>query len=425
MIRKKRTIYSQSKKKLKKNTQAPKRKYRKNVYWKLLFFQQFKKIVVKKFRLFIAGTAITVLFLFFFFTGSLYVFIQTHEEVAANFAYDVLRPVLGDTVVISIESFYFTILDKQNQIIYSFNKKPTQAVTKNVPTPSISPEDTTFTLRPIKPIISNAPLTGEGIWTPIPEATKEAALAQTIFRPDKERPYAVVTIVKMDMNSLIISASAGLKDPGGVEKPGAGIVPKYIQNTNRLLVGFNGGFQGKDGNYGMIVDKTEYLPLLKNLGTIITYKNTKPQIIKYTGKKLDKTVSAARQNGPLLIENAAIVASSSAWNMQTWGLTTTNSMYTWRSGIGVTKDGHLLYACGPSLVPETLATALKAAGAINAMQLDINPVWVRFVLFHPLGKGEYAYTPLLTSMVNGGEQYLHGYQRDFFYVFKKLKEDYK
>jgi hypothetical protein len=149
------------------------------------------------------------------------------------------------------------------------------------------------------------------------------------------------------------------------------------------------------------------------------YQNKQPVIIRYTGQKLDKDIIAIRQNGPLLIENSKIVTSSDAWNMQTWGLTTTNSMYTWRSGVGVTKDGNLIYACGPSLVPETLAKALLEAGAVNAMQLDINSTWVRFILFNTVSNGQYAYHPLQAKMVNGGNQYLHGYQKDFFYVYKK------
>ncbi len=169
----------------------------------------------------------------------------------------------------------------------------------------------------------------------------------------------------------------------------------------------------------MIANNTIYLPLKQTLATLVMYKDKKPELIKYTGQKLDGDIAAIRQNCPMLIEDSQIVASSSAWNMQTWGLTTTNNMYTWRSGLGVTQEGDIVYASGPSLIPETLAKALLAAGSVNAMQLDINPFWVRFALFNPLGKGEYRYEPLEPNMVNGGYEYLHGYQKDFFYMYKK------
>ena len=118
----------------------------------------------------------------------------------------------------------------------------------------------------------------------------------------------------------------------------------------------------------------------------------------------------------MLIENGTITAYTEK-GIDTWGLTVTNSMYTWRSGIGITRNGNLVYAVGPSLVPRTLAKALQAAGAVNAMQLDINPYWVRFILFHLQSPGSYTYGPLLQKMANGGYSYLHGYQKDFFYVY--------
>jgi hypothetical protein len=169
----------------------------------------------------------------------------------------------------------------------------------------------------------------------------------------------------------------------------------------------------------MIVADTTYLPLERDIATVIFHKRAKPEIVKYIGQKLGNDILAIRQNGPLLIENTQIVTASKAWTMQTWGLTTTNSMYTWRSGLGITKEGNLIYACGPSLVPETIAAALKAAGAVNAMQLDINSAWVRFILFNAIGNGNYTYDPLTLNMINGGYQYLHGYQKDFFYVYIK------
>jgi hypothetical protein len=94
-------------------------------------------------------------------------------------------------------------------------------------------------------------------------------------------------------------------------------------------------------------------------------------------------------------------------------------MYTWRSGIGITKNGDLLYACGPSLIPETLAEALQRAGAVDAMQLDINPFWVRFTFFQTIGKGQYTNTQLTPELVNGGPEFLNGYRKDFFYVYKQ------
>jgi hypothetical protein len=260
---------------------------------------------------------------------------------------------------------------------------------------------------------------GEGEWNQIYSGTLGALMAKTFVRPDPQRSYAVAYLVKMNMNNLLLSAVAGIVEPGGRSNPGPGKIPTAVQKSGILVAAFNGGFQEKDGHYGMIVDGKTYLPLQKNLATLVISKDAKPEIINYTGQDLGKNVMIVRQNGPMLLQNSKDVTSSSGWNMQTWGLTTTNSMYTWRSGIGITKDGNLIYAAGPSLVPQTLASALEAAGAVNAMQLDINPVWVRFAIFNPRANGLYNYYSLTKDMTNGGYQDLTGYQKDFFYLIKK------
>lgn len=349
-----------------------------------------------------------------------YVYIQTHLVFAANFADDVVRPLIGNQNTIDFESVFFKLQDQMNKIKYAFVKPDTHVLTK-VPhkkTPIIQHVDNTFVLTPIATPSSFPELAGEGQWTPIQIGTQDAAMAETFVRPDPQRSYAITTLVAIDMAKLDIAAIAGTREPGGLVKPGPGIIPKNVQEENMIVAAFNGGFQQKDGHYGMVADGTEYLPLQKNLATLVIYTDTKPQIINYTGQQLGKDIAAIRQNGPMLLENSKIVTASNEWNMQTWGLTTTNSMYTWRSGLGVTKNGNLIYAAGSSLVPETLAEALKEGGAVNAMQLDINPVWVRFVIFNPIGKGTYTYYPVAKNMVNGGYEYLHGYKKDFFYIYK-------
>ncbi len=375
------------------------------------------KLVENKFYI-----PIICLLLFFCIIGSFYFFIQTHQVFAANFADDFLRPRIGNQATIAIEAFFFQLQDNANQVKYAFIKPDSQIfanpkVAQNTTTVINTEEN--FTLTPIPPLTGFSLIPGEGNWISINSGTSNTIMAKTFIRPDPQRSYAIVSLVKMDMSKLAVAAVAGYREPGGPQNRGPGIIPKAMQNSNMLLAAFNGGFQRKDGAYGMIVGGVTYLPLKENLATFVIYQNDKPKIVNFTGQNLGNDIFAIRQNGPLLLENGEIITASESWNMQTWGLTTTNSMYTWRSGIGITKNGNLLYAAGPSLIPETLAAALKAAGAVNAMQLDINPVWVRFVTFTPTGNGSYATYPLAQGMVNGGYEYLHGYQKDFFYVYKK------
>ena len=46
-----------------------------------------------------------------------------------------------------------------------------------------------------------------------------------------------------------------------------------------------------------------------------------------------------------------------------------------RTAIAVNKGGDVLYAVGKPLLPIDLARGLVAAGAVRAMEMDINPFW--------------------------------------------------
>ncbi|MCL4353159.1 phosphodiester glycosidase family protein [Patescibacteria group bacterium] len=342
----------------------------------------------------------------------------------ANAADYIARPLIGSRNTVVLESLFFGLSDTTKRAASHF-VSPSQHVFANdnrktiSKTSSPAPIPQSMRLSPIPSLTSLEPFPNEGVWRPIlfDRFSKQTLLAKTIVSPDPQRNYAYVALVKMAMKKLGVAAVAGGAQPGGpIGNPGTGIIPWKITSRNKLIAAFNGGFQYKDGQYGMTIGKKTYVPLQNNLATFVIYNNGSLNIINYQGQDLSNT-TAIRQNGPMLIENGSITSYTD--NRDTWGLTVTNSMYTWRSGIGITKNGNLIYAVGPSLVPHTLAKALLAAGAINAMQLDINPYWVRFVLYHLRSQGTYTYQPLLRKMTNGGYAYLHGYQKDFFYVYTK------
>lgn len=168
----------------------------------------------------------------------------------------------------------------------------------------------------------------------------------------------------------------------------------------------------------MIVGGKTYLPLKFEVGTLVGYNDGKLKIINYTGQDLGANVAFIRQNCPILVENGEVFAINEK-NKKLWGRTFNSDIYTWRSGIGLTSDGSLIYAVGNNLAPATLATALKMAGAENAIQLDINPFWVRFNIFEPNDSGGYKTTTLTKDLKDGSKAYLSGYSKDFFYIYKK------
>lgn len=359
------------------------------------------------------------------FLLSLFYGIYTNNvSFPAQIADNVLRPMLGNRNTITLESWYFDLGDDINHLTYQVKKPSSNIFTSSLVKTSskaIVPDKSSFNLVSIPAQNNFVHLSSEGVWQTIPQALfrNQVVMAKTFVRPDPNRNYAIVSLVIMDMKKLSIGVEAGTYYPGGAKGIyGPGFVPKAIQQSNLLVSVFNGGFMEKDGHYGMIVGKKTYVPLLKGLATFLVYSNKAPEIIDYQGQPFDPSVIGIRQNGAFLIKNG-IITSFVEKGLDTWGRTTTNSTYTWRSGIGITKEGNIIYAVGNSLVPKTLAKALQEAGAIDAMQLDINPFWVRFILYNPLGNGTYSYYPLLNDMYNGGGAYLNGYNKDFFYIYKK------
>lgn len=355
-----------------------------------------------------------------------------YPGIAANFADSILRPTIGSTATVSIESFFFSASDFAKQLFFSFGAKPNADIfNKTSSQPSIK---TIQSLKPAQYLLDKNPipyhpgsyarLPGEGVWTSVqlPQFGAYDVMAKTFVLPDPSRSYAITSLVKINMHYSSLKAVAGTEQPGGpIGNRGTGRIPLSDQTDGKLFAAFNGGFQYKDGQYGMVIGSKVYLPLQVGLATLIIRANGTITIQAYnaSSQKDIQNAIAIRQNGLLIVKNSKVSPDTSSGGMSKWGLTVTNSMFTWRSGIGITKDGNLVYAVGPSLSVDTLAATLQSAGCVTAMQLDINPFWVRFVLYQPISSGGYTYESLLKAMQNGGSQYLHGYNKDFFYLTLK------
>ena len=75
------------------------------------------------------------------------------------------------------------------------------------------------------------------------------------------------------------------------------------------------------------------------------------------------------------------MAGLTAHDSARWGNTLDGRVQVWRSGLGVTADGALVYVGGSGLSIVDLADVLVRAGAVRAMELDINTDWVNFTHF--------------------------------------------
>ena len=58
----------------------------------------------------------------------------------------------------------------------------------------------------------------------------------------------------------------------------------------------------------------------------------------------------------------------------------------WRSAVGVDRYGNLIYAAANNQTVGSLAAIMIRAGAVRAMELDINTYWTSFITYRQPGR---------------------------------------
>ena len=126
-------------------------------------------------------------------------------------------------------------------------------------------------------------------------------------------------------------------------------------------------------------------------------------------------MSFARQNLPLIVSGGRLNPNLS--DGPEWGATLGNAVRVWRSAVGVDARGNLLYAAADLQTASSIAQILQRAGAVRAMELDINSEWVTFNFYG--GWGAAAPQKLLPDMTRDATRYLTPDDRDFFAVYAR------
>ncbi len=159
-----------------------------------------------------------------------------------------------------------------------------------------------------------------------------------------------------------------------------------------------------------------YAPLRDGQATFIRYRDGTADVRAWTGGPAPgPNVEFARQNLPLIVEGGQLNPQLS--DGPQWGATLGNAVRVWRSGVGVDARGNILYAAADSQTATSLAQILQRAGAVRAMELDINYEWVTLNFYGAFGAG--APTKLLPGMSRDATRYLTPDDRDFFAVYAR------
>ena len=201
----------------------------------------------------------------------------------------------------------------------------------------------------------------------------------------------------------------GTGDPGGPWAAGGQIPPDV---RSRLVAAFNGGFQLQDLPGGFFTEGRTAKVLTPGQASVVIHADGRVDVGEW-GRQVDLApdVVTVRQNLGLLVDDGrptAAAANPGAWGGSVAGVATA------RSSIGVDANGGIILAQA-RVAPAGLADAQVAAGAVRAMELDINPDWTTAVVYDPNPDGSVTPRKVMGSGGPAG-QFLSPYKRDFFFV---------
>ncbi len=270
----------------------------------------------------------------------------------------------------------------------------------------------------LRPMVAN-PLPGEGSWRVLGTAGGEPAIFGTYLRASSIYTSYVAGIVSMNQKLVRFELRPGTEDPG----PGPwGASPDIAPGTRSgLLATFNGGFKVSSSGGGFYLNGVTRGTLASGTASVVYYRDGHIAIgVWGSTVRMTPNVVGVRQNLHLIVENEQVPASVDYDVESSWGATLGGGYYVWRSGIGITADGRVIFAYGPSLNVRELADLLKQAGAMTGMELDINPAWMSFMYYLPKNRpADPTPVNLLPDQMQPPDRYYSASGRDFTAVFAR------
>lgn len=267
----------------------------------------------------------------------------------------------------------------------------------------------------IKPVFPD-PLPGEGVWRRTgPLVDGQPPVLVTTFRPERDYPQVVAYVAWFNHTLTQLAYYPGRYEPPNAPVRGPAMVP-YGQRS-RLLATFNSGFIYSDGDNGSSIDGRTYEPLKDGLATLIGYRSGRLAIrVWQGGPNAGPDVAFARQSLPPIVEDGKLNPNLN--NSTEWGFTLGNATRVWRTGVGIDRRGNVIYAAADYQTVTSLAQILKRAGAVWAMQFDINPEWPSLITYTH-HQGHLNPTKVVPNVMQTATRYLVPDDRDFFAVYTR------
>ena len=320
------------------------------------------------------------------------------------------------------------VADHVEQIYYTQNApKPGGPQLKSLPTVGLNAPPASPPKRrrhpqaawppPITPVFPH-PLPGEGVWKPAgPPVDGGPPVLVTTYRPELDYPQVVAYVAWFDHTRTQIGYYPGRYEPPNAAVRGPMMVP-YDQRS-RLLATFNGGFTYTDGNNGSADNGRTNEPLADGNATLIGYRDGRVALVKWTGgPNVGPDVAWARQSLAPIVWNGKLNPQlNDNPNSPQWGYTLGGLTRVWRTGVGIDARGNLIYVAADFQTVITLAKILQHAGAVAAMEFDINPEWHTLITYT---HGSHGLIPTMIgpNPMQAPDRYLVPDDRDFFAVYQ-------
>ena len=235
----------------------------------------------------------------------------------------------------------------------------------------------------LQPIVSPA-LPNEGAWRLLGTVNGQGAIYGTDIRASSVYSSYVAGVVSMNQNLVSFQLRPGAEDPGAGNWKADDYLP--LGTRSGLLATFNSGFKINASDGGFYLNGQTVGTLTSGVASEVYYRDGH-MTIGVWGQTVHMTpdVVGVRQNLHLIVIHGQVPASVDANVTSSWGATLGGGYNVWRSGIGETRNGRIVFVYGPALNVRELAQLLQQAGAVTGLQLDINPEWMSFQYYLPKG----------------------------------------
>ncbi|MBV8950961.1 MAG: phosphodiester glycosidase family protein, partial [Actinobacteria bacterium] len=183
---------------------------------------------------------------------------------------------------------------------------------------------------------------------------------------------------------------------------------------------FNGGFRLDGSRGGYYTERRTVQGLVNGRASLVITRDGKVTVGQWgRDVAMNPNVVSVRQNLDLIVDGGVPVPGLLAKDHSRWGATVGGRVYVWRSGVGVDRNGNLVYAAGPALSITSLANLLVDAGAVRAMELDINSQWVSYYTYSGTTPADIQGHKLLGDIQRPNDRYLKDGTRDFVALFAR------